>query len=157
MSPLVWSVTWSFRLDNATANDVAQTVWLRLIENCHRIDAPERLPGWIATTCRREAMRVIAQMKKAVPSEFEYEVADASVDLEADIVHNEEHDAVKEAFNTLSREDQQLLRLLVVEPPLTYEEISKVTGRPIGSLGPTRARSLGRLRRAMERTPQKVA
>ena len=55
---MVWSIARSFRLDDATAKDVSQTVWLRLVENMHRIDDPERLPGWLATTCRREALRV---------------------------------------------------------------------------------------------------
>ena len=57
-SQMVWSIARSFRLDDATAKDVSQTVWLRLVENMHRIDDPERLPGWLATTCRREALRV---------------------------------------------------------------------------------------------------
>ncbi|HEY6627544.1 MAG TPA: sigma-70 family RNA polymerase sigma factor, partial [Acidimicrobiia bacterium] len=55
---MVWSIARSFRLDDASAKDVTQTVWLKLVENCDRIQDPERLPGWLATTCRREALRV---------------------------------------------------------------------------------------------------
>ena len=156
MSPLVWSVTRSFRLDQATATDVAQSVWLKLIENAHRIADPERLPGWLATTCRREALRVVDQAKRAVPSAFEYDVVDPVLCIESVVVDGEEQKAVKEAFNSLSEDDQQLLRLMVVEPPLSYEEIAEVTGRPVGSLGPTRARALERLRKALETVPQKV-
>lgn len=157
MSPLVWSVARSFRLDEATATDVAQSVWLKLIENCDRIEDPERLPGWIATTCRREALRVLKQQKRTQPSDFEYDVADPSVSVESKVLDDEEHEAVRAAFNSLDPEDQQLLRLMVIDPPLSYEEISQVIGRPIGSLGPTRARALQRLRRALEPVPQKVA
>ena len=157
MSPLVWSVTRSFRLDHATATDVAQTVWLKVIENIDRIADPERLPGWIATTVRREAIKVSGQQKKVVPSEFEYDLADLNTSVESTVVDLEEHESVRAAFNTLSEDDQQLLRLMVVEPPLSYEEIAEITGRPVGSLGPTRARALGRLKKAMEKTLELVA
>ena len=54
-----------------------------------------------------------------------------------------------ESFRRLSEGCQQLLRLLTIEPALSYEEISDATGRPIGSLGPTRARCIERLKAAM--------
>ena len=53
------------------------------------------------------------------------------------------------AFATLSEDCQQLLRLLTTEPPLSYEEISDIVDRPIGSLGPTRSRCLERLNAAL--------
>jgi DNA-directed RNA polymerase specialized sigma24 family protein len=49
----------------------------------------------------------------------------------------------------LGEDCQQLLRLLSVEPALSYEEISEIVGRPVGSLGPTRARCLDRLKAGM--------
>ena len=41
--------------------------------------------------------------------------------------------------------------MLVVEPPLSYREISDALGMPIGSIGPKRARCLRRLRVNLER------
>jgi RNA polymerase sigma factor (sigma-70 family) len=148
-SQMVWSIARSFRLDEATAKDVSQTVWLRLVENCHRITDPERLPGWLATTCRREALRVKGLRERTVPTEFEYDIADESPSLEAMFVEDEEAREVVAAFATLSQECQQLLRLLTTEPPLSYEQISEIVGRPVGSLGPTRSRCLERLKSAM--------
>lgn len=148
-SQMVWSIARSFRLDEATAKDVSQTVWLRLVENCHRITDPERLPGWLATTCRREALRVKGLRERTVPTEFEYDIADESPSLEAMLVEDEEAREVVAAFATLSHECQQLLRLLTTEPPLSYEQISEIVGRPVGSLGPTRSRCLERLKLAM--------
>jgi RNA polymerase sigma factor (sigma-70 family) len=148
-SQLVWSIARGFRLDEATAKDVSQTVWLRLVENADRITDPERLPGWLATTCRREALRVKEARDRMVPTEFEYDVVDDSPSLEAMLVEDEEAREVVAAFSTLSEECQQLLRLLGAEPPLSYEEISEILDRPIGSLGPTRARCLERLKAAM--------
>src|SRR5829696_7583832 len=58
-SRLLWAVARSFRLDAADANDVVQTTWLRLVEHLDRIEDPTRLVGWLVTTARREAMRVL--------------------------------------------------------------------------------------------------
>lgn len=157
MSPLVWSVARSYRLDRATATDVAQTVWLKLVEKADTIQDPERLPGWLATTCRREALRVIRNSKRAIPSDFEHDVEDVTLSIEASVVELEEREAVKAAFQTLPEDDRELLMLMVAEPPLSYEDISAITGRPIGSLGPTRARALNRLRRALESVPLQAA
>src|SRR5947199_10585188 len=56
---LVWATARSFRLSRADAADVAQTTWLRLVENLDRIRDPERLGSWLATTARRESLRHI--------------------------------------------------------------------------------------------------
>lgn len=150
MSPLIWSITRNFRLDHATAKDVAQTVWMRLIENRDRIVDPDRLPGWIATTCRREAMDALRRQRRAIPSDLSFDVEDTGSSVEQVVLDGEDHREVMTAFATLDESDQELLRLLTIEPALSYQEISEVTGRPVGSLGPTRARALDRLRKAME-------
>lgn len=148
---MVWSVARSFRLDEASASDVAQTVWLRLIENVENINDPERLPGWLATTCRREALRVIKKSQRDVPSDFEFDVPDESPSLESMLVEEEETREVVEAFREIDDECQQLLRLMTVEPALSYEEIAEAVGRPVGSLGPTRGRCIERLKSAISR------
>ena len=66
---LVWSVLRSYRLDDATAADVFQTVWLRLVEQVDRIREPERLAAWLATTARREALRVLRRGAREAPTE----------------------------------------------------------------------------------------
>jgi RNA polymerase sigma factor (sigma-70 family) len=148
---MVWSVARGFRLDDATAKDVSQTVWLKLIENIDRIKDPERLPGWLATTCRREALKVARARDRDIPSEFEFDVEDESPTFDEMLVDDEENRQVVKAFATLDALCKQLLRLMLVEPALSYEEISEVTGRPIGSLGPTRARCLDKLKSAIAR------
>jgi RNA polymerase sigma factor (sigma-70 family) len=151
---MVWSVARGFRLDEATAKDVSQTVWLRLIENIESIKDPERLPGWLATTCRREALRVARSRDRDVPSDFEYDVADDSPPLDEMLIDAEDSRLVVNAFHTLDEACRHLLRLLTIEPALSYEEISEATGRPIGSLGPTRARCLDKLKTAISRISQ---
>lgn len=148
---MVWSVARGFRLDDALAKDVSQTVWLKLIENIDRIKDPERLPGWLATTTRREAMRVAKVRDRVVVTDFEYDIEDPSPSLDEMFIDEEENRVVVRAFSTLDDVCRQLLRLMMIEPALSYEEISEATGRPIGSLGPTRARCLAKLKGAISR------
>lgn len=148
---MVWSVARSFRLDEATAKDVTQTVWLKLIENLDRIEEPERLPGWLATTTRREALRVARMRSRTIPSDFEYDLQDEGPTVETLLIEKEETLEVVSAFSVLDDSCRQLLRLLTVEPALSYEEISVIIDRPVGSIGPTRARCLERLRGEMRR------
>lgn len=148
---MVWSVARGFRLDDAMAKDVSQTVWLKLIENIDHIKDPERLPGWLATTTRREALRVAKARDRTVVTDFEYDIEDPNPSLDEMLIDDEENRLVVRAFSTLDDMCRQLLRLMTIEPALSYEEISETTGRPIGSLGPTRARCLEKLKAAIAR------
>ncbi|CAN5920334.1 sigma-70 family RNA polymerase sigma factor [soil metagenome] len=148
---LVWSVARSFGLDDATAADVSQTVWLRLVEHCDRIRDPARLAGWLGTTTRREALRVLRGRRRLQPSELVDNAADRTAPQPDELLIEEETTrTVFTAFGALSEHCQQLLRLLCAEPRLDYATVAELIGRPIGSLGPTRARCLDRLRRLME-------
>lgn len=144
-SQFVWSIARSFRLDPAAASDVSQTVWLKLIENADRIQDPERLPGWLATATKREAMRVIRLRAREPLVDFEWEPPDESPSLDALLIEDEQTRAALGAFDELSDRCQHLLRLLVAEPPLSYEEISDIAEMPVGSIGPTRARCVEQL------------
>jgi RNA polymerase sigma factor (sigma-70 family) len=148
---VVWSIARSFGLDEATAKDVSQTVWLKLVENLDRIEDPERLPGWLATTCKREALRVSRLRARTVPTDFEYDIEDEAPSLEAIMVEAEERSEVVAAFHLLGEGCRQLLRLMVIVPALSYAEIAEMTGKPVGSLGPTRARCLEQLGRGIKR------
>lgn len=149
---LVWHVVRGYRLDAAAAADVSQTVWLKLVENLDRIREPERLHSWLATTTRNEALRTARSQQRTIPSEFEFDLADSSLpEPEEAMVGDEEVRALVGAFGELTDECQQLLRLLATDPPLDYDAIAELIGRPKGSIGPTRGRCLERLRRAMGR------
>ncbi len=147
---LVWSVVRSFRLDEAASADVAQTVWLRLIEHCDRIRNPDGLASWLATTTRHEAIRTSKLQRRQTPSNFEFDVEDTTAaSFDELLVDSEDRATLIVAFRQLPDDAQQLLRLLTADPPLDYETIAEIIDRPIGSIGPTRARCLDRLRSLM--------
>jgi RNA polymerase sigma factor (sigma-70 family) len=149
---LVWSVVRGFRFDAATAADVSQTVWLRLVEHCGRIRDPERLASWLATTARNESIRASRRLSRAVPTEFSLEVADdGAPSLDERLLDDEQLREVLAAFEQVSEKCRDLLRLLTADPPLEYDDVSIMLEMPIGSIGPTRARCLDRMRRLLEK------
>jgi RNA polymerase sigma factor (sigma-70 family) len=150
-SPLVWAVARSHHLTHADADDVAQTTWLLLLENMERIN-PDALPGWLATTARRQALRLQRRSAHTLEASADPQIsAPASTDDPAVQHERQERDELLwRAFGQLPERCQRLLRLLMAEGgTTTYTEISAALDVPIGSLGPTRARCLHRLRQLM--------
>jgi RNA polymerase sigma factor (sigma-70 family) len=151
---LVWSVIRGYRMSAADAADVSQTTWLRLAEHIHKVREPERTGAWLATTAGRECLRLIRHNQRAVPSDdiFLAEVPDAdpAVAPESRVLILERDGELWEAFSELPEKAQMLLRLLFADPPPSYEEISALTGMPVGSIGPTRGRYLAQLKGRME-------
>lgn len=147
-SPLVAAVTRSFNLDRDTRADVAQTVWLRLAEKVSTIRQPERVAGWLARTAWNEALLVSRRGRRDTPAEWVEDTADRSaLSPEEYVVDDANRRQVLEGFARLPEQCRQLLRLLCQVPPLDYAEVARIVDRPIGSIGPTRARCLERLRR----------
>lgn len=147
---LVWSIVRGYRLGPAAEADVFQTVWLRLAENIERIREPDRLAGWLARTAKNEAVAIVRQRQRTTPSDDVGETLAVDADHDGDLLRTESDQAVAAGLSRLSPQCQQLLRLLVADPSVSYAEISDVVGVPIGSIGPTRARCLERLRNTPE-------
>jgi RNA polymerase sigma factor (sigma-70 family) len=143
---VVLGVARAHRLSEADAADVAQTTWLRLVEHLGRIHDPERLGAWLATTARRESLRVLRRASRQIVTDQVPEPSGED-DVAQRLLAQERHAAVRQAFRRLRSSDQALLGLLVADSAPSYEEISTILRMPVGSIGPTRARSLTRLRR----------
>src|SRR5579872_4863426 len=145
---LVWAVARSHRLSASDAADVSQTTWLRLVEHLDRIEQPDRIGGWLTTTARREALRVVRMSGRQIPTADEVE-PELSSQIPPDhaIIINERNRALNDLVDRLPVRCQLMLRLLGAESPLSYRELSEALEMPIGSLGPTRARCLEHLKR----------
>jgi RNA polymerase sigma factor (sigma-70 family) len=147
---IVWAVTRAHRLREADASDVFQTTWLRLLEHLRELKNPASVGSWLATTARRECLRVLRDDRRHVlqgDDPFEDESPDmAPGDA---LCLNERDDAVRRGFSRLRASDQALLRLVMAEPRPPYEEIAAALDMPIGSIGPTRQRALMRLHREL--------
>jgi RNA polymerase sigma factor (sigma-70 family) len=157
-SGLVWSVARAHRLNAADSADVVQTTWLRLIEHIGALHDPARVGSWLATTARRECLRILRHTTRCAPTEEVPEPAPTEDEaIDARLLAQERDATLWEAFSRLPARDQALLRLLSSDPPASYQEIAAALDMPVGSIGPTRARCLARLRRELDRLPKAAA
>ena len=149
-APLVMSVCRRHRLDEADTLDVAQGVWLALLEHLDSIREPAALPGWIATTTRRECLHLLTGKSGRQRAELVGEVDGATIDLTDQlddlVVQAQRHAALLEALADLPPQHQQLVVLLIHDPPLAYAEIGRRLDMAVGSIGPTRQRCLEKIR-----------
>ena len=153
---LLWSVGRAHRLDTSDAGDVVQTTWLRLVENLGRIEDPERLPGWLVTTARRECLRILRRSGREVVGagdDLGLEIVDDAPAIDARLLADERDAALWQCFEKLSARCQHLLRILMAADPPAYAEVSAALGMPVGSIGPTRGRCLDKLRKACVADP----
>jgi RNA polymerase sigma factor (sigma-70 family) len=147
---LVWSIARAHGLSGADAADVSQTAWLRLVEHLDRIRDPERVGTWLASTARHEALRVLRRAGRELPVGDEADLEPRVAVVETPDAHAlalERSELLWKAFATLPSHCQRLLRVLIADPRPTYQEVAASLEMPIGSIGPTRARCLSRLRR----------
>ncbi|WP_434739670.1 RNA polymerase sigma factor [Micromonospora sp. SH-82] len=155
-TPLVSAVVRAYGLDRADAADVNQTVWLRLVEHLGRLEESAALPAWLVTTTRRECHRLVRLSRRTQPFDPYDDPGGGIVGAVAmaepaspdeDLLRAERRQALRDAFAQLPPRCQELLALLTADPPPTYRDVSERLGMPVGSIGPTQARCLAKLRR----------
>ncbi len=154
-SGLLWAIATGHRLNSADAAEVVQTIWLRLLENLEKIREPERLGGWLATTARRESLRHLKLQGRELVTDDATRLDLGLLDQrraehlerspEAVTLDRDRDRRLWEAFAQLSDRCRQLLALVVIVAP-PYAEVADAMDMPVGSIGPTRARCLERLR-----------
>ena len=146
----VWAIARGHRLNPSDAADVFQTTWLRLVEHLDKIQQPDRVGAWLATTARHESLRVLRMGGRQVPNGADFEtIPDSRSERAPDsgIISSEQSRVINDLVELLPVRSQTLLRLLSADSPLSYKDISEALSMPIGSIGPTRARALDQLRR----------
>ena len=150
-APLIWSICRRHQLRTTDADDISQSVWLRLVNRLDRIREPAALPGWLATTTRRECRRVVRTARGSRPVDYALDVENLPDELartaDQEVLEAERHAALRQAFGALDPFSRQLVALLVQDPPVPYAEISARLGIAVGSIGPYRGRCLEKLRR----------
>ena len=137
-APMVWSICTRFRLSDRDLEDVAQNVWLLLVEQLGKLPEPAALGGWLAATTRRECRRVATASRGPEP-------LDAAVTGE-EVIMAERNAALRAALAELPASCQPLMDMLVSDPPYSYAAISTALGIPVERIGPRRARCLERIR-----------
>jgi RNA polymerase sigma factor (sigma-70 family) len=151
---LLWSISRSYGLSPADAADVFQLTWLRLLEHLDAIEEPDRLAGWLATTCRRECLALLRRNKRTQPSDDDVlaRLAEPVEGADEPVILSDRDATLWRAFGRLQQRCQEILRVLLLasDDRVSYEWAATVLGVPIGSLGPTRARCLEKLRKLLD-------
>jgi RNA polymerase sigma factor (sigma-70 family) len=150
-APLIWSICRRYQLSDADAEDVGQSVWMQLVSHLDTVRDPAALPGWLATTTRRECHRVVGAARNPHTSgqllDAENIPDEQARTAEQELLAAERQAALLEAFTCLGPSCQQLMAMLLEDPPVPYAEISVILGIPVSSIGPTRGRCVEKLRR----------
>lgn len=148
--PLVARVARSFGLSAGHVEDVCQNTWIRMVQGIGTLREPEKARSWMVTVARREALRHLRDNERHVPVGDGLELdahpcPDPSPEDRA--LTGSERDQVRAAVATLSPSQRELAALLFGDEECSYEEICTRLGMPRGSIGPTRARIIKRVRR----------
>ena len=148
LSPLLWQVARSAGLSQGDAEDVLQTVWIRLITHLDSIHDAGALTGWLVTTTKREAWRVRATTRKQLPVDQDVfaDLPDKGPGSEEQVILEDQRRELWAAIGMLSRRCQELLRIMAFAPRSDYATVAAALGMRVGSIGPTRGRCLAKLR-----------
>jgi RNA polymerase sigma factor (sigma-70 family) len=146
---LVTAVVRNFRLQDADARDAEQRTWLRLVEHLRSLRDPDRLGGWLSTTASRECLRMLREAQGLVAVEMDA-VPDPESGVEERVVDADTAARLWRIVAALPPRGRMIMNALFAEEPLPYAEVAQSTGIPIGSLGPSRARLIHRVRRSFE-------
>jgi len=151
-SGMIRVICHSCRLGAADTAEISQVTWLRLFENIERIREPARVGSWLATTARRECLRVLR-----VSNRWAWDSSDGMADVpdsrfrlpDVHTLDAERDRALRLAYSRLPPRCQRLLGLLLSDEAMSYKALSELLGMRIGSIGPTRGRCLEHLERLM--------
>jgi len=158
---LVYTVPRRAGLDDAAAADVFQACFERLLRHLQRIDDPSRVRAWLVTTARRETLRRLDEQRRLQPlpdAGGDDEGGDALDRLpshdplpEALLSDLQQHDLLRQAVDRLDPRTRRFIELAFLQDePLPYTELAAQLGIAVGSIGPTRARALAKLRALLE-------
>lgn len=148
---LVFSIPRSYGLSREDAADVSQLTFAILIQSLDSLTEESNLKAWLATVARRHTWRAMEKGRREGPGR-EDDLADTPWLLgnEKPSERWEQVDWLDQGLSNISEPCQKLLTALYLdEDEPSYAEISAKLDIPVGSIGPTRARCLQRLRLAM--------
>jgi RNA polymerase sigma factor (sigma-70 family) len=147
--PMLRSIAAGFRLGPEESADAAQTTWLNFLLHIDRIREPERVGGWLAITMRHECLRLVRQNPRELALE-DWMLTGDDDGLVERVARDERDRTLWNAVDRLPAHQRNLVRALARDPEPSYRQVAAAMSIPVGSIGPTRARALGRLGRMLE-------
>jgi RNA polymerase sigma factor (sigma-70 family) len=138
-------------LSEDDAADVFQATFLALYRNLDRIEAVATLPKWLTVTATRESYRLMNSRHTKYTAnlgetDLDTFLADEDHSVEDQLLLAATGEALRQGLEKLQARCRELLTMLYVEEDISYQAISDRLSLPMGSIGPTRARCLDKLR-----------
>lgn len=151
LEPIVYGVVRRLGLSREDAQDAFQDAFVKLFASLDRIASPAALPKWMAVTTARECLR-LKRIASDATTDVPLDQLIAAEERAADAIAFEADQAfaVRAALRELGGRCADLLDLLHRDEPASYTEISEQLQMPVGAIGPTRARCLGKLRSLLD-------
>jgi len=151
---LVYGIALRAGLPPADADDVFQNVSLKICLHLDSLRDHAALTGWVGAVTRRECLRRHrrrAGEPETTPLDDARDVPGGEPPADEALLREERAHEVRRGLEELPPACQRLLGLLYgSEEPPPYADVAVRLGVPLGSIGPTRARCLKRLRKKME-------
>lgn len=143
---LVFAIAVREGLSVDDAADVTQVTFEALLGQLDRIRDQKQIGSWLMTVARRQAWKARDRRNRCVPVELtpanepSYEpMADQDLAM-----------WIYDGLSQLGDACRELLTLLYFDPSRpSYRQVAAQLGRPVGAIGPSRARCLGHLRRIL--------
>ena len=150
---LVFSIPLSYGLSREDAADVTQLTFTALLQSIDTLRGDSRLSAWLATVSRRYTWRTLQQGRRESSDGFEF--IDETLPIlgktsESPVERWELLEWLNSSLVQLNQRCRDLLLALYFdtqEP--SYAQIAEQFGIPVGSIGPTRARCLERLKQLL--------
>lgn len=156
---IIYSIPRRAGLNEDLAADVFQHVFATLVEKLHTIEQPDRIGAWLVTTARRESWRISKGERAVARPTTDDEGTDQIASLpdaeplpEEQLLRNEARQHVREALEKLDERCRTLMILLFYKQTPSYSEVAALLGTSEGSIGPTRARCLEKVRKLLYRS-----
>ncbi|HET7397236.1 MAG TPA: sigma-70 family RNA polymerase sigma factor [Intrasporangium sp.] len=156
LTPVLWHTARAQGADATTSEDAIQTAWLQLVDHAEGIAEPAAVLGWLVTVVKREVWRLSRGARREIGVEEVPERPAPAADPATLSILSERQRVLWSHFAQLPPRCQELLRVIAFADRPDYAAIAVSLGMPVGSIGPTRGRCLGKLRDLLGSDPRWV-
>ena len=140
LTPLLWHTVRSEGVDPVAAEDVVQTIWMRLLHSTDSIRDPQTVTKWLLTAARHEAWRVTKRSRSDMG--------------EVTALRDTRQRQLWEHVRHLPERCRELIRVMAFADRPDYPMLAEILGMPVGTIGPARGRCVAKLRHALASDPQ---
>lgn len=150
---LIYSVPVRYGLQAEDAADVFQGTCMELLSRLPELRQPKALPKWLMQVAYHKCYHLKRQQQRLVSRDGDPDLPEPVIPAIAETLvrQTEEEQMLREAILTLSPQCRRLVHMLFFElPARPYTEVARELGLAVGSIGLTRQKCVGRLRKRLE-------